>query len=387
MTTGSRLARPAAVLFALAVLAMGAITGAARGQTLETTARHVFLMDADTATVLFDKAADVPMPPASLTKLMTVYLVLEKLKSGKLSMDDKFAVSEKAWRMGGSKMFVKVGDRVSVHDLLQGIIVQSGNDACVVIAEGLAGSEEAFAEQMTRRAREIGLLNSTFKNASGWPAEGHVMSARDIGMLSLHIIREFPQYYGFFKEINFTYNGIKQGNRNPLLYKDMGVDGLKTGHTEESGYSLAASAVRNGRRLILVANGLSSMNERSSESARLLDWGFRETATYALFKKGDTVEKADIWLGAAPSVPLVMDRDLTITIPRNARRDMTVKAIFKNPIPAPVKAGTPVARLVVNMPGRPPIEVPLVAGTDVDRLGMFGRLNAAVRYLVWGSPG
>jgi len=387
MTTGSRLARPAAVLFALAVLAMGAITGAARGQTLETTARHVFLMDADTATVLFDKAADVPMPPASLTKLMTVYLVLEKLKSGKLSMDDKFAVSEKAWRMGGSKMFVKVGDRVSVHDLLQGIIVQSGNDACVVMAEGLAGSEEAFAEQMTRRAREIGLLNSTFKNASGWPAEGHVMSARDIGMLSLHIIREFPQYYGFFKEINFTYNGIKQGNRNPLLYKDMGVDGLKTGHTEESGYSLAASAVRNGRRLILVANGLSSMNERSSESARLLDWGFRETATYALFKKGDTVEKADIWLGAAPSVPLVMDRDLTITIPRNARRDMTVKAIFKNPIPAPVKAGTPVARLVVNMPGRPPIEVPLVAGTDVDRLGMFGRLNAAVRYLVWGSPG
>ena len=387
MTTGSRFARPAAVLFALAILAMGAISGAARGQTLETTARHVFLMDADTGTVLFDKAADVPMPPASLTKLMTVYLVMEKLKSGKLSMDDKFAVSEKAWRMGGSKMFVKVGDRVSVHDLLQGIIVQSGNDACVVIAEGLAGSEEAFAEQMTRRAREIGLLNSTFKNASGWPADGHVMSARDIGMLSLHIIREFPQYYAFFKEINFTYNGIKQGNRNPLLYKDMGVDGLKTGHTDESGYSLAASSVRNGRRLILVANGLSSMNERSSESARLLDWGFRETATYALFKKGDTVEKADIWLGAAPSVPLVMDRDLAITIPRNARRDMTVKAIFKNPIPAPVKAGTPVARLVVNLPGRPPIEVPLVAGADVDRLGMFGRLNAAVRYLVWGSPG
>jgi len=387
MTTGSRLSRPATVLFALAILAMGAITGAARGQTLETTARHVFLMDADTGTVLFDKAAEAPMPPASLTKLMTVYLVLEKLKSGKLSMDDKFAVSEKAWRMGGSKMFVKVGDRVSVHDLLQGIIVQSGNDACVVIAEGLAGSEEAFAEQMTRRAREIGLLNSTFKNASGWPADGHMMTAHDIGMLSLHIIREFPQYYSLFKEINFTYNGIKQGNRNPLLYKDMGVDGLKTGHTEESGYSLAASAVRNGRRLILVANGLSSMNERSSESARLLDWGFRETATYALFKKGDTVEKADIWLGAAHSVPLVMDRDLKITIPRNLRRDMTVKAIFKNPIPAPVKAGTPVARLVVNLQGRPPIEVPLVAGADVDRLGMFGRLNAAVRYLVWGSPG
>jgi D-alanyl-D-alanine carboxypeptidase (penicillin-binding protein 5/6) len=213
------------------------------------------------------------------------------------------------------------------------------------------------------------------------------MSAHDIAILSLHLIRDFPQYYHFFKELNFTYNGIKQGNRNPLLYKNMGVDGLKTGHTEESGFSLAASAVRNGRRLVLVVNGLSSMNERSSEGGRLLDWGFRETETYALFKKGDVVDKAEVWLGSAPTVPLVIGRDLKITIPRSARDKMTVKAIYKNPIPAPVKAGTPIARLMVNLPSRPPIEVPLVAGADVDRLGLFGRLDAAVKYLVWGAPG
>ena len=387
MTTGWKSARPVRALVALAFIVAGAAAGIAPAWALETTARHAILIDADTGAILFEKAADVPMPPASLTKLMTVYLIFERLKSGKLHMDDKFSVSEKAWRMGGSKMFVKVGDRVSVHDLIQGIIVQSGNDACIVMAEGLAGSEEAFVEEMNRKARELGMVNSTFKNATGWPADGHVMSAHDIAILSLHLIRDFPEYYHFFKEINFTYNGIKQGNRNPLLYKDMGVDGLKTGHTEESGYSLAASAVRNGRRLVLVVNGLSSMNERSSEGARLLDWGFRATETYALFKKGDVVDKADVWLGAAPTVPLVIDRDLKITIPRSDRSQMTVKAIYKNPIPAPVKAGTPIARLVVNLPSRAPVEVPLVAGANVDRLGLFGRLNAAVKYLVWGAPG
>lgn len=387
MTIGWKNSRPLRGLVALAFVVTAAVAGIAPARALETIARHAYLIDVDTGTVLFQKAADVPMPPASLTKLMTVYLIFEKLKNGTLHMDDKFPVSEKAWRMGGSKMFVKVGDRVSVHDLIQGIIVQSGNDACIVMAEGIAGSEAAFVQQMNQKARELGLLNSHFKNATGWPADGHVMSAHDIATLSLDLIRDFPQYYHFFSEINFTYNGIKQGNRNPLLYKNMGVDGLKTGHTEESGYSLAASAVRNGRRLLLVVNGLSSMNERSSEGERLLDWGFRATQTYALFKKGDVVDKADVWLGAAPTVPLVINRDLKITIPRDDRSKMTVKAIYTNPIPAPIKAGTPIARLVVNLPSQQPIEVPLVAGASVDRLGLFGRLNAAVKYLVWGAPG
>lgn len=387
MTTGSGGPRRVAILSAVAGIAAFLSAAVVQAQSLQTTARHAIILDAATNTVLFEKASDVPMPPASMSKLMTIYMVFERLKEGKLSMDDKFLVSEKAWRMGGSKMFVKVGDRVSVKELLHGIIVQSGNDACIVIAEGLAGSEEAFAEQMTRRGREIGLLNSTFKNATGWPADGHVMSSRDIATLSLRIISEFPQYYPIFKVVDYTYNGIKQGNRNPLLYSNFGADGLKTGHTEASGFGLAASAVRDGRRLVLVVNGLSSMRERSSESARLLDWAFRETATYALFKKGEVVEKAEVWLGVQNSVPLVIDRDLVLTIPRAARRDMTVKAVFKNPVPAPLKTGTPIARLVVTIPGRQPLELPLVAGEDVEQLGLFGRFNAAVKYLVWGAPG
>ncbi|MPY68514.1 MAG: D-alanyl-D-alanine carboxypeptidase [Alphaproteobacteria bacterium] len=370
------------VVFVVASLAV-----AAGAESISTRARHAVLIDTTTDTVLLDKASDVPMPPASMSKLMTIYMVFDRLKSGRVSMDDQFLVSEKAWRKGGSKMFVRVNTRVSVRDLLRGIIVQSGNDACIVIAEGLAGSEEAFAEQMNRRAREIGLTESSFKNATGWPAEGHVMSARDIARLSSRLIQDFPEYYKMFAEVEFTYNGIKQGNRNPLLYKNFGADGLKTGHTEASGFGLAASAVRDGRRLLLVVNGLDSMRERSSESARLLDWAFRETATYALFKKGDVVDRADVWLGVEKSVPLVIDRDLALTMPRRARGDMKAKVVFNNPVPAPVRAGTPIARLVVTAEGQKPLELPLVAGKDIEQLGLFGRLGAAIRHLVYGAAG
>ena len=376
------------ILRGLLVVLFGVSLAVTAGaESISTRARHAVLIDTATNTVLLDKASDVPMPPASMSKLMTIYMVFDRLKSGRVSMDDKFLVSEKAWRKGGSKMFVQVNTRVSVRDLLRGIIIQSGNDACIVIAEGLAGSEEAFAEQMNRRAREIGLTESSFKNATGWPAEGHVMSARDIARLSVRLIEDFPDYYKLFAETEFTYNGIKQGNRNPLLYKDFGADGLKTGHTEASGFGLAASAVRDGRRLVLVVNGLDSMRERSSESARLLDWGFRETATYALFKKGDVVDRADVWLGVEKSVPLVIDRDLALTMPRRARGDMKAKVVFNNPVPAPVRAGTPIARLVVTAEGQKPLELPLVAGKDVEQLGLFGRLGAAIRHLVYGAAG
>ena len=303
----------------LAVIVANSLAAEASALGIDTTGKYAYMIDTTTDTVLLDKNGDVPMPPASMTKLMTAYMVFDRLKSGRLSLDDKFQVSEKAWRKGGSKMFVMVNSRVSVRKLLQGIIVQSGNDACIVVAEGLAGSEEAFAEAMTRRAKEIGLTHSQFKNATGWPAEGHHMSAHDLAILAEKIIKEFPEYYPIFSEKNFTYGGIRQGNRNPLLYKDLGVDGLKTGHTEASGYGLVASAVRNGRRLILVINGLSSVNERSSESARLLEWGFRATANYALFKKGETVDHADVWLGQAPQVPLVVDQALTVTLPRRRK--------------------------------------------------------------------
>ena len=375
-------------VLAIAVLLTAPAAGAAEGvQPISTPARHAFLIDVQTGTVLLEKAADVPMPPASMSKLMTIYMAFERLKSGRLSLDDKFLVSEKAWRKGGSKMFVKVKSRVSVRDLLRGIIVQSGNDACIVVAEGISGTEDAFAEAMTQRARELGLTNSSFRNSTGWPAEGHVMSARDIATLSMLLIREFPKHYSYFKEKSFKYNGIKQGNRNPLLYNGIGADGLKTGHTVASGYGLAASVERNGRRLVLVVNGLSSVRARSSESARLIEWGFRETDTYALFKKGDEVERANVWLGTAAEVALVIDRDLHITLPRKVRPKMTAKVVLREPVPAPIAKGTPIARLIVTVPGQPNVEVPLSAGAAVDRLGLLGRLGRAVQYLLWGSAG
>jgi D-alanyl-D-alanine carboxypeptidase (penicillin-binding protein 5/6) len=367
-------------LIAALLLGAPAVHAAPGFSPISTPAKHALLIDMQTGTVLLEKAAEAPMAPASMSKLMTVYMVFERLKAGTLSLDDKFLVSEKAWRKGGSKMFVRVNTRVSVRDLLRGIIVQSGNDACIVIAEGLAGSEEAFAAEMTEKAHEIGLEHSSFRNATGWPTEGHVMSAHDIARLAMRIIREFPEYYSFFHEKTFTYNGIKQGNRNPLLYNGFGADGLKTGHTEDSGFGLVASVERHGRRLMLVVNGLPSVRARSSESARLIEWGFRETGTYALFRKGEVVERADVWLGTAAQVPLVIARNLSITLPRKVRRRMKAKVMLREPVPAPIIKGTPIARLMVTTPGMADVEVPLLAGAGIDRLGFFGRLGKAVEY-------
>ena len=356
-------------------------------QSLETKARHALMIDMETNTVIFEKAADVPMPPASMSKLMTIYMIFEKLKAGKLNLKDRFIVSEKAWRKGGSKMFVRVNRRVTVENLLRGIIVQSGNDACIVIAEGLAGSEEAFADEMNNKAAEIGLKNSQFKNATGWPAKGHYMSARDLAILSTKLIKEFPDYYPMFAEKNFRYSKIKQGNRNPLLYRRGGADGLKTGHTEASGYGLTASARRQGRRLLLVVNGLNSSRERASEATRVLDWGFQATKIYRLFKNGEPVGEADTWLGKEGKVPLVVDKNITITMPRLARANMKVKLIFNNPIPAPVSKGTVVGRVLIKAPGIEDIQIPVKTALHVEELGLFGRINAAIKYLLYGKLG
>lgn len=356
-------------------------------QSLETKARHALMIDMETNTVIFEKAADVPMPPASMSKLMTIYMIFEKLKAGKLNLKDRFIVSKKAWRKGGSKMFVRVNRRVTVENLLRGIIVQSGNDACIVIAEGLAGSEEAFADEMNNKAAEIGLKNSQFKNATGWPAKGHYMSARDLAILSTKLIKEFPDYYPMFAEKNFRYSKIKQGNRNPLLYRRGGADGLKTGHTEASGYGLTASARRQGRRLLLVVNGLNSSRERASEATRVLDWGFQATKIYRLFKNGEPVGEADTWLGKEGKVPLVVDKNITITMPRLARANMKVKLIFNNPIPAPVSKGTVVGRVLIKAPGIEDIQIPVKTALHVEELGLFGRINAAIKYLLYGKLG
>ena len=354
---------------------------------IETPAKNAYIVDMNTGTVLLDKNSDTPMPPASMSKLMTVYMVFERLRDGRLSLDDKFLVSEKAWRKGGSKMFVKVKSRVRVEDLLRGIIIQSGNDACIVIAEGISGTESKFAEQMTRRGKEIGLTASSFRNATGWPDPEHRMSARDIAKLSQRIIEEFPKYYSYFKEKRFTYNKIRQGNRNPLLYRETGADGLKTSHTKESGYGLAASLKRNGRRIVLVVNGLPNIRARSSESLRLAEWAFRTFETYALFPKGATVERADVWLGKESTVPLVVDRAVGITLQRTARRNLTAKIVYSGPIPAPIAKGDEIAKLVISAPDFPTLEIPLRAGVAVDRLGPFGRVGSAIKHLIWGSPG
>lgn len=375
------------IAFAYAVvLSLAAGLPISSATARDTPARQAILIDVATGTVLFSKNADERMPPASMSKLMTAYMVFERLADGRLSLDDEFPVSERAWRKGGSKMFVEVGKRVRVEDLLRGIIVQSGNDACIVVAEGLSGSEQAFAEEMTKKADEIGLTDSNFRNASGWPDPDHYMSARDLARLATRLVQDFPQFYPIYSEKEFTFAGIKQGNRNPLLYKNMGADGLKTGHTEESGYGLTASAVRDGRRLVLVVNGLESVTQRARESERLLQWGFREFKNYPLFKAGETVAEADVWLGKTGSVPLLLETPLTLTLSRKDRQEMNVTVNYDGPIPAPIAKGAQVATLRIAAPGlEAPVERPLIAGADIDQLGFVGRIGAALQHLLLGA--
>ena len=365
---------------------------AAPAQAIETAARQALILDFDTGAVLLEKEADTLMPPASMSKLMTLLMVYERLRNRSLSLDDILPVSENAWKKGGAKsggstMFLNPGDKVRVEDLIRGIAIQSGNDACIVLAEGLSGSEEAFARAMTARARELGFRHSTFRNSTGLPDPQHLTTAHDLAALAKHIIQTYPEYYHYDSEKYFTYNGIRQGNRNPLIYRDLGADGLKTGHTEDSGYGLTASAIRNGRRLIMVLNGLPSLKARATESETLIEWAFREFDNYALLKGGEKVVDAEVWLGKEKSVPLVVKDPLTITLPRKSRPDMKVTVVYDGPIPAPIAADAPIAKLVVTAPDIKPIEIPLVAGVEVEQLGLFGRLGAALKAVIWGHQG
>lgn len=351
---------------------------------VDTAARYAIIVDYNTGATLLDKDAEVPMTPSSMTKLMTAYIVYGMLKSGRLKLDQDLPVSERAWRMGGSKMFVQVGSQVKVEDLIRGMIVQSGNDACIVLAEAIAGSEEQFAELMNQKAKELGLTQSHFRNATGWPDPDHHMSARDIATLASRIIRDFPEYYKYDSEKSFRYNNIEQGNRNPLVQKGL-ADGLKTGHTEDGGYGLVASAERNGRRVILVLNGLATMRQRGEESERLLEWAFREFEDVTLFTAADTIDSVPVWLGAAPTVPLVGGRDLVVTMPRNWRSKAKITVAYEAPIHAPVLRGSQLGRLAVAGDGVPQITVPLLAGADVPRLGLPGRALAVLTHYVIGG--
>ncbi len=370
------------ILAALIVLASGAL--AARASTFETPAKAAIMIDLQSHQVLFAKNPDVPLAPASMSKLMTAFMVLERLKDGRLSLDDTFPVSEKAWRKGGSKMFVEVGSRVRVEDLLHGILIQSGNDACIVVAEALGGSEEAFAEMMTKRAREIGLTHSTFKNASGWPDPEHLMSVRDLATLAQILIERFPEAYPIFSQKEYTYNGIRQHSRNPLLNRDLGVDGLKTGHTDNAGYGLTASAVRDGRRVVFVLAGLERPGQRAREAERLLEYGYREFKNYQLFSAGQTVEQADVWLGNHTSVPLVLQQNVVVSLTTEGRQGLEVKVAYDRPVPAPVAEGDQLAELEIAAPGIDPRRLPLVAGEAVNGVNLFGRVTSALGYLIWG---
>jgi serine-type D-Ala-D-Ala carboxypeptidase (penicillin-binding protein 5/6) len=352
---------------------------------LDTPARYALITEADTNTVLFAKNADQRMPPASMSKLMTAYVAFGMLKEGRITLGDEFPVSEKAWRLGGSKMFVGIGGRVKVDDLLRGMLVQSGNDACVVLAEGLAGSEDAFVELMNQKATQIGLKNSHFANVTGLPDPNEWMTAQDLTTLGLHIIRDFPEYYHYFSEKDFNFNNIDQGNRNPLLYKDIGADGLKTGHTDESGYSLIGSVVRGDRRVIVVVSGLASMKDRASESERLVEWAFREFSNYKLLTAGEKVDDADVWLGKDSKVGMTIADDLTVTIPRRSRRDMKVTVSYDRPLLAPIKQGAPVGKLIVAVPGADSAERPLLAAGDDPAIGTIGRMATLAGYLIWGT--
>ncbi len=342
---------------------------------VDTTAKQAIIVDYDTGTVLYEKNADEKMPTSSMSKTMTVYLVFEALKNGKLKMDDMLPVSEYAWKStvkaGVSRMFIHVGDNVKVEDLIRGVIIQSGNDASIVLAEGLGGTEAGFADMMNRKAQEFGMTNSHFTDSSGMPDPNHYSTARDLATLGIRLIRDFPEYYPIYSEKEFTYNNIKQGNRNPLLYRNIGGDGIKTGHTEDAGYGLMGSGTRNGRRVVLVLNGMKSMQERADESAKLLDWGLRGFENVTMFKAGDTVDQAPVVMGEQEQVPLVVDKAVMATVALSMRNDLEAEVAYKAPLMAPVKKGDRVGTLTLSIPRAEPQEYPLLAGADVNRLGFF----------------
>jgi len=346
-----------------------------------TDAHWAFIQDYNTGAVLLEKRADEEMTPSSMTKLMTLYILFTRLKAGRLKLDSMLPVSRTAWRFGGSKMFVDVGTTVSVQDLIKGVIVDSGNDACVVIAEAIAGSQAQFAALMNQEGTRLGLKNSHFMNPMGWPDPQHYMSVHDIARVVVALIRDFPEYYHFFADKTFTYSNITQGNRNVLV--DRGTaDGLKTGHTEAGGFGLVASAERNGRRVIVVLNGMPSGRERTEQGERLLDWAFASFEDAHLFAAGAPVDHAPVWLGAALTVPLVAAKDVVATVPHGWRNKAKVTIAYDAPISAPVAKGAPLGTLRVTGTGMGDLSVPLLAGADVPRLGLPGRAVAVLMHML-----
>ncbi len=377
MTTAVRIIATAVLLICGASLAIA--------QTFETKARAAYVFDQTTGTVLMEKNADEPLPPASMSKLMTIYLAFEAIADGRFSTDTMLPVSTHAASFGGSTMFLDTTDRVSVEDLLRGVIVLSGNDASVVLAEGLAGTEGAFAQMMTNRARALGMNNSTFMNASGWPARGHEMSMRDLGILADRLISDFPTFYPLFAEETYAFDGrapANTQNRNPLLSLGIGADGLKTGHTQEAGYGLVGSAKQGDRRVIFVITGLDSAAARADEAERLVNWAFRQFAQKDVAKTGTRIADVDVWMGETDSVGLTVAEDVSMLVPVTIQGGINAEAVFDGPIEAPVTAGQQLGELVIALDGLPETRVPLVAESDVMRGGFKVRMRTAMQVVL-----
>lgn len=354
----------------------------------ETTATSAFVIDQTTGTVLLDKNADEPRPPASMSKLMTLYMAFEAVREGRLAMTEELPVSQHAMNYGGSTLFLRAGERVKVDDLLRGIIVLSGNDACAVIAEALSpdGTEAGFARLMTRRAQKMGMTNSTFVNSNGWPAPGHLMSARDLALLAHRLIADFPEFYPMFAEKEFLFDAKESQNRfnrNPLLGLGIGADGLKTGHTQEAGYGLVGSARQGKRRIIFVLSGLGSTQARAREAESIVNWAFRQFAEQQVLRAGKRIAEAEIWLGAEPKVGLVAADDVNVLLPiLSGSGDLTGEVVYNGPLNAPVTKGDQIAELVFQPEGLPEIRVPLVAENDVAKGGFIARMTTAAQLLL-----
>jgi D-alanyl-D-alanine carboxypeptidase (penicillin-binding protein 5/6) len=353
----------------------------------DTRATAAFVLDEKTGTVLLAKNADEALPPASMSKLMTLYIAFEAVRDGRLRMDEELPVSAHANSFGGSTLFLRQGERVSVEDLIRGIIVLSGNDACVVLAEALSpdGSEAGFARMMTQRAQQLGMTNSVFKNSSGWPAAGHVMSMRDLTLLARHIIEDFPEFYPMFAEKEFLFDEAESSNRfnrNPLLALGIGADGLKTGHTQEAGYGLVGSAKQGDRRVIFTITGLDTAEARAQESESIVNWAFRQFAEKTVTRAGAVIAEADVWMGASETVGLMAKEDVTLLLPNTPGQGVTAEVVYTGPIEAPIVEGRQLAELIISPEGLPEHRIPLFAASAVPASGFVARMMSVSQVLL-----
>ena len=366
------------------ILSISLIFFTFNSNAIESIAKTALLIDLSTGEVLLDKNSEERTYPSSMTKIMTALMAFEKINDGTLSMDQEFLISKKAWKMGGSKMFIEVDKKVKVSDLLLGVVVQSGNDASIAIAEGISGSEETFAIEMNNLAKRIGLTNTNFVNSSGWPNDNHYTTAKDLAKIAEYTLNEHPELYEMYAITEFTYSGIKQDNRNPLLYSFDGADGFKTGHTQAAGYGLVGSAKRGDRRLLLVLNGLETSRSRAQESLRLMDWGFNNFQLVDFYKQGEIVIEASTWLGKQEKVKLSSQQDISVSIPKTHLSDMKVEVLVEEPIPTPISINDQVGLVQISYADKK-LQYPLLASENIEQKGFFSRITSALYYLVLGS--